>query len=117
MAGYGIQPWPKARALRRHKYTRLPQFGPTVGPGGVVPVVEVDQLLQGEALPPTNGLKERFLREVPGIAETQVGNGNYVVRDAENPAELGELEDADPADADPLAAGSQPEVLDGQQVE
>ena len=47
------------------------------------------------------------------MAHAEVGDGNYVVGDAQDLAKLGKLEDADPSHADPLAAGSQPEVLDG----
>jgi len=87
---------------------------PEAVPGRLVaspPRLVRHHLAERETLPPARRGEGRACGEGIDIAEAEVGHGDDVGRDAEDRVQARHLEDADPADPDPLGTRGQPEIL------
>ncbi len=68
--------------------------------------------LQRQPRGPARRLETRSHRPLVGPADAEVGDRVHALRDAEDRAQVGEPVEAHPADAEPLCARREPEVLD-----
>jgi hypothetical protein len=86
----------------------------TRAPGGLVraPALVHHDGVEREPLGPARGLEARAHRALVGPADAEVGDRVDAGRDPEQRPQVGRLVEAHPADAEPLRARCEPEVLD-----
>jgi len=81
--------------------------------GRFVEPLEVDQVAKRQAWPPPGRLQFRLVKETRDVAKADVGHGNDPFGDSQNLFQAVLVENTDPAKAQALGAGRQPQVLHG----
>src|SRR5438445_9794701 len=75
------------------------------------PIIKKDQILERNPWQPSGDFQFRARKKFTDIADAEISDGNYVLRNVQQPLELSWFKDTYPPNTDAFAPGRQPSIL------